>query len=111
MRFNKTSINKEVVSKILGACKEALSNESGQAYINNKKGAPFIRVKRIKKVDGNVGFQVLYKDQTNIAPLIAQTLVLENKGPEITNKSFAVGLANFINKRVAFPFEIAHTTA
>jgi hypothetical protein len=106
MCFNQTSINKQVVSKILNACKESLSNESGQAYVNNKKGVPFIRVKKVKKRNGEIGFQILDKNQNDLVMLLGKTLVINRKAPKICNKKFANGLSKFISKRFAYPYEI-----
>jgi len=104
--FNKTSINKVVVSKILKACTESLSNDSGQAYVNNRKGQPFIRVKKVKKTNGKLGFQVLDKTNKNIGPMIGRALVIEGKAETMCNNDNPHNLMNFINKYVAFPFEL-----
>ena len=107
MCFNKTSINRQVVGKVLKACTVALSNESGVSYIDNKKGQTFIRVKRIKKKDGKIGFQVLDKKNKNLASLLADAVIHDMIMDSKESFTYASDLKNFLLKRVAFPFEIA----
>jgi hypothetical protein len=104
--FNATSLNKQVITKILTACRDALTNESGQAYCYNKKGNPFIRVKKIITTSGSVGFQILYKSIIDIAGIIRNTLITYDKAKEFTGKSYPKGLTQFLLKRVAYPHQI-----
>lgn len=64
--FNQTNLNFEVCVKITKAAGEALKNESGVAYVLNKKGNPFLRVKKIVTYENKIGFEVLDKTGKNI---------------------------------------------
>ena len=107
MCFNKTSINKVVVNKLLKACHESLSNQSGQAYVNNRKGQPFIRVKKVKQINGKVGFQVLDNKNKNIAMLLHDTLIADRVSNSLTTNKYAFDFNNFLLDRVAYPHQIA----
>ena len=106
MCFNSTSINKQVIHKILKACNESLSNDSGQAYVNNKHGQPFIRVKRIIKNDGKIGFQIIDKRGINLASTLCVILTSEIQRQQVTGKAFPQSLINFVLLRVACSYEI-----
>jgi hypothetical protein len=104
--FNKTSLNKVVVHNILKACNTAMSNESGQSYVNNRKGNPFIRVKKVKKKDGKTGFQVLDNANKNIGPMIGRVLVIDEGATAMCNNN-PHNLMHFVNEYIAFPSQIA----
>jgi hypothetical protein len=104
--INSTSLNKQVITKILKACQEALSNDSGQAYCINKKGKPFIRVKRILTTKGLVGFQILYKSVIDIAGLVRNTMITHDQAKKITGMQYPQGLIEFLLKRVAYPHQV-----
>jgi len=102
--LNRTSINKTVVSNILNACRESLSNVSGLAYVVNRSGRPFIRVKRVRTRHG-VGFEIINKHNTNIGNIISNAVVGHRKGEEFC-KTTAHELSTFILKRVAYSYQI-----
>lgn len=104
--LNKTSINPEVVRKVLKACTESLKVEGGQVYINNRKGVPFIRVKKVIKKDGLIGFQVLDKSNKNIANLLIDSIINDSIGNNSKGFALTTGLKIFLLKRVAFSYEL-----
>jgi len=104
--INKTSLNKVVVEKVLNACKASLSNVSGQFYVYNKKGNPFLRVKKIIKKDGKIGFEILDTNNRNVAELFTVQLVIKGKSKEFCGNKRAFNLNQFFLDRIAYDHEI-----
>lgn len=95
-KLNKTNINKQVLAKILKACRLAQKHHNTHnVYVTNCKGENFLRVKRVK-VGDRVMFEVLDKANQNISIMLA-------------NRVHELGLYtvnNFITRRIASPMEI-----
>lgn len=102
--INSTAINKVVLGKVLDACTIALTNESGASYIDNRKGNPFLRVKRIVKRNGKLGFEVLDKSNKNVAKHIVAGIVSQ-RGFKLMGKH-VYHLNEFLLNRIAYDFEI-----
>ena len=107
MSFNKTSLNKIVVSKILNGCKDALSNDSGVSYINNKKGNPFLRIKKVIKANGKTGFEILDNNNNNIASVLRGTIITDGKGKEFCGKKYTSGLNGFMLNCIVYNHQLA----
>lgn len=64
--FTSTSINHTVFQNILKASREALRNPSKVAYVQNRKGKNYLRIKVVKSIYGHLMFEVLNNKGVNI---------------------------------------------
>lgn len=64
--FTSTSINHTVFQNILKASREALRHPSKVAYVQNRKGENYLRVKVVKSIYGCRMFEVLNNKGINI---------------------------------------------
>lgn len=100
--FTSTSINPTVLQNILKASHKALGNPSKVAYVQNRKGENYLRVKVVKSIYGGRMFEVLNNKGRNIRGDLFAAVGKFNS----LNLHQENNLRITINKRFAYNFEI-----
>lgn len=100
--FTSTSINHKVFQNILKASREALRHPSNVAYVQNRKGENYLRVKVVKSIYGSRMFEVLNNKGVNIRrDLFTAVDRFSSLNPRQKNN-----LMTTIGKRFAYNMEV-----